>query len=26
VRLLRPEGASFFSTLRRKFGWSGGKV
>ncbi len=26
VRLLRPEGASFFSTLRQKFGWSGGRV
>ena len=26
VRLLRPEGASFFATLRTKFGWSGGKV
>lgn len=26
VRLIRPEGASFFATLRTKFGWSGGKV
>jgi len=26
VRLLRPDGASFFSTLRQKFGWSGGRV
>jgi NAD+ kinase len=26
VRLLRPNDASFFSTLRQKFGWSGGKV
>lgn len=26
IRLLRPHGASFFSTLRQKFGWSGGKV
>ncbi|MEY3274780.1 MAG: hypothetical protein RL153_45 [Verrucomicrobiota bacterium] len=26
VRLVRPEGASFFATLRTKFGWSGGKV
>jgi NAD+ kinase len=26
VRLLRPNGASFFATLRQKFGWSGGKV
>ena len=26
VRLLRPEGSSFFATLRTKFGWSGGKV
>ena len=26
VRLLRPQGSSFFSTLRQKFGWSGGKV
>ena len=26
VRLIRPEGSSFFATLRTKFGWSGGKV
>lgn len=26
VRLLRLEGATFFSTLRQKFGWSGGNV
>ena len=26
VKLLRPEGSSFFSTLREKFGWSGGNV
>ncbi len=26
VRLIRPAGASFFATLRTKFGWSGGKV
>lgn len=26
VRLLRPDDASFFSTLRKKFAWSGGKV
>jgi NAD+ kinase len=26
VKLLRPEGSSFFSTLREKFGWSGGNL
>ncbi len=26
VRLLRPEGSSFFSTLREKFSWSGGNL
>ena len=26
VRLLRLEGSSFFSTLRQKFGWSGGNL
>ena len=26
VRLLRPEGRSFFATLREKFGWSGGNL
>jgi NAD kinase len=26
VKLLRPEGSSFFSTLRDKFGWSGGNL
>jgi NAD+ kinase len=26
IRLIRPEGSSFFATLRTKFGWSGGKV
>ena len=26
VRLLRPEGSSFFATLREKFGWSGGNL
>jgi NAD+ kinase len=26
VRLLRLHGASFFSTLRQKFGWSGGNL
>ena len=26
VKLLRPEGSSFFSTLSEKFGWSGGNV
>lgn len=26
VNLVRPDGASFFATLRQKFGWSGGKV
>jgi NAD+ kinase len=26
VKLLRPEGSSFFATLREKFGWSGGNL
>jgi NAD+ kinase len=26
VRLLRPEGTTFFSTLRAKFGWSGTNI
>lgn len=26
ARLLRPEGSSFFATLRHKFGWSGGNL
>lgn len=26
VRLLRPDGSSFFATLREKFGWSGGNL
>lgn len=26
VRLLRPDGGSFFATLREKFGWSGGNL
>lgn len=26
VRLLRPEGSTFFSTLRQKFAWNGGNL